>query len=98
MPGFVLDREAEVDLTEIVDHLCDDAGAAVALEVLDAIESAFHYLAEHPQIGHFRPDLTSRDVRFWNIYRYVIVYEPASRPLRVYRVLHGSRNIGDMIE
>jgi plasmid stabilization system protein ParE len=43
-------------------------------------------------MGHERPDLTSRPIRFWTVHSHVLVYRPDSDPLWVLRILHGSRD------
>lgn len=69
----------------------DDHGAAMRL--LDAFERAFRELAANPGLGHRRSDLTRRDLRFWSVYAYLIVYDPNADPIRVARVLHGRRDV-----
>ena len=50
-------------------------------------------LAQNPGIGHVRPDLTNEDVRFWPVFKYLVIYRPATRPLEIVRVLHGQRDV-----
>lgn len=53
-------------------------------------------LAKAPLQGHPRKDLTALPVRFWTVPRYpkyVIVYDPAKKPLEIIRIFHGARNI-----
>jgi plasmid stabilization system protein ParE len=60
-----------------------------------AIFGACAFVAESPLRGHTRADLTALPVRFWTVqpYRnYLIVFDPATDPLQVLRVLHGARN------
>ena len=54
--------------------------------------------ARNPQIGHTRPDLTTKPVRFWPIYSYLIVYDPQSRPLEIVRILSGYRDIAALLK
>jgi plasmid stabilization system protein ParE len=68
-------------------------------EAADRVESAIYAacdrLASNPLAGHVRAHLTPLPVRFWNVPRfpnYLIVYDPASRPLTVLRILHGARD------
>jgi plasmid stabilization system protein ParE len=45
--------------------------------------------------------LTSLPVRIWIIPRYpnyVVVYDPAAKPLRIIRLLHGAREIRRQLE
>ncbi|MBV8842151.1 MAG: type II toxin-antitoxin system RelE/ParE family toxin [Bryobacterales bacterium] len=53
-------------------------------------------LARSPRIGHRRTDLTSRDVLFWRIHSYLIIYQP-SDPINVIAVLHASRDVGNIL-
>lgn len=81
---------------ENVDAICAFiAGESVdaALRVLGFLEQAFEQLAETPEIGHSREDLTNRAVKFWNVFSYLIVYEPTSVPLIIIAVLHGARDL-----
>jgi plasmid stabilization system protein ParE len=57
-------------------------------EIYEAIQS----LVPFPYIGHSRPDLTSKPLRFQSVREYVIVYAPDEKPLAVIAVLHGRRN------
>jgi plasmid stabilization system protein ParE len=50
-------------------------------------------LADNPAIGHVRRDLTGDDVRFWSVFKYLVVYRPNTEPLQIVRVLHGRRNV-----
>lgn len=44
-------------------------------------------------IGHIRRDLVGDDVRFWSVFKYLIVYHPQTKPLQVVRVLHDGRDL-----
>ncbi len=57
-------------------------------EIYEAIQS----LVPFPYIGHSRPDLTSKPLRFQSVPEYVIVYAPDEKPLAVIAVLHGRRS------
>ncbi len=89
---YVLVPEAEQDLAEICAFVAQDSVAAASRLVAE-FESALDRLAELPGIGHVRPDLTNRPVRFWTGHSYLIVY----RPLQVIRVLSGYRDIADLL-
>jgi plasmid stabilization system protein ParE len=50
-------------------------------------------LAEHPDVGHARADITDdAALRFWSVYSYLVVYAPAAKPLAVVSILHGARD------
>ncbi len=43
-----------------------------------------------------RDDLTDEPVKFWSVFSYLIVYDPATQPLGIARVLHGSQDLETM--
>lgn len=91
MTGYDFHPEARTDLDGIWDFIAEDNPAAadrVISDILDAIRA----LVPFPHQGHFRPDLTSRPLRFWRVRDYLIAYAPDEKPLWVVAVLHGSRN------
>jgi plasmid stabilization system protein ParE len=91
MSDFVLHPDAVKDLEEIWEHIAaDNPGAAdrVREEIYDAIRS----LVPFPFVGHSRPELTSRPLRFQIVREYVIAYAADEKPLSVIAVLHGRRN------
>jgi len=65
---------------------------------LQEITAAFRLLASHPEAGHLRQDLTPLPVKFWPVFSYLIVYDPAAHPLAIVRVLHGSRNVAAILD
>ena len=92
MSEFVLTPAAEGDLLEIIEYLEGDSPDAV-LRVVDALDEAMQRLAENPAIGHTRSDLTRADVRFWRVFKYLVIYRPGTQPLQIVRVLHGRRDV-----
>ena len=56
-------------------------------------ETAMEQLTEFPGLGHRRQELTDRDVRFYLVNRYFIVYRIDRVPLNILRVIYASRNI-----
>jgi plasmid stabilization system protein ParE len=95
MSSYLLTPQAEDDLFTVWSYIAqDDVVAADRVEA--QIYEACAFLSSASQAGHIRSDLTSRPVRFWTLPRfpnYVIVYDPASNPLRIIRILHGARDI-----
>jgi plasmid stabilization system protein ParE len=57
----------------------------------------FSTFAEWLGQGHTRRDLTQRDVRFWPVRSYLIVYKEKSEPLQIVAILHGARDIPSII-
>ncbi len=97
MPDYILSPESKDDLREIRDYLASQAGRRLARYVLQEITAAFRLLASHPEAGHFRGDLTPLPVKFWPVFSYLIVYDPAARPLAIVRVLHGRQDVAAIL-
>lgn len=97
MSEFVLTPAAEGDLLKILEYVEGDSPSAI-LRVVDALDEAMQLLADNPGIGHVRPDLTDADVRFWSVFRYLVIYRPETEPLEIVRVLHGSRDVKRLLE
>ena len=79
------------DLDEIWDFIAADSSAAanrVIAQIIDAIDA----LVPFPHVGHKRPDLTGRPLRFIVVREYLIAYAPDEKPLWVIAVMHGRRN------
>ena len=95
--GYRLTPSAQGDVEKITDFIAEDSVEA-ALRVHDALEEAFRHLAEMPAMGHTREDLTDRPVKFWSVYSYLVVYDPASSPLTVIAVLHGARDVEALLK
>jgi len=66
------------------------------LETANRIENeileAFADLAATPGKGHRRSDLTKRNVLFYTLYQYMVVYR-VGRSLGIVAVLHGKRDL-----
>jgi plasmid stabilization system protein ParE len=92
MSGYVFHPGAFADLDEIWEYIAQD-NVNAADRVLADIRSTLTTLAGSPQIGHRRPDLTTRPLRF-HVARdeYLIAYASDEKPLWVVAVLHGRRN------
>jgi plasmid stabilization system protein ParE len=92
----VLSLSAEQDIDEIITYLAEE-NSAVARTFLDALFAAMDHLAEYPELGHLREDLTDKHVKFWPFkWHYLIIYKPTS-PIEIIRVLSGFRDIINLI-
>jgi plasmid stabilization system protein ParE len=84
------------DLFEIWDYIRrDDPEAAdrVEAELLEKCES----LARMPGQGHRRPDYTRSLVLFFPVYSYLIVYKPGTDPLQILAIVHGAREVKNVL-
>ena len=99
MARYRFTPEADSDLFEIWSYIArDNPDAADRVEA--AIYEACTLLAQSPLSGQVRKEFTSRPVRFWIVPRfpnYLIVYRPDARPLEIIRVLHGMRDVRQIL-
>jgi toxin ParE1/3/4 len=94
----VIPREqARRDVEAAVDFYATEAGEAVALRFVDAVEAASRAISHHPASGSPRygheldlPGLRSRLVKG---YPYLIFYAERDTHVDVWRVLHAQRDI-----
>jgi antitoxin ParD1/3/4 len=100
MPGqFQLTPRALRDLEDIWNYIAQDSVDA-ANSVESAIFAACNRLARLPMLGSRRSEITALPVRFWTVTRYpnfIVVYRPDTRPLQVVAVLHGKRNLRELL-
>jgi antitoxin ParD1/3/4/toxin ParE1/3/4 len=54
-------------------------------------------LGSDPGIGHAREDLTDRPLKFCPVYAYLVVYDPETKPVQIIRVLHGMRDVEEIL-
>jgi len=87
---------ADRDLRSIVARIAREYGSRRAENYRSEIVRSIANIAEYPEMGHFRPDVTTKPVRFWAAYSHLIVYWPDSKPLRIARILHGALDPTDL--
>ena len=97
MKRYVLTPPAERDLDQIKQYLVRRAGARIARRVMSEIRRAILLLSSEPGIGHVREDFPGRPVKFWPIYSYLIVNDPATKPLEIIRIVHGAQGLEVML-
>jgi len=71
-----------------------------AREFLEATYNTFEFLATHPGVGRQRVDLGFPDVRSWRIQgfrRYIIFYRQLPDRIQIWRVLHGARDLQNIM-
>jgi plasmid stabilization system protein ParE len=89
---YVLSPDADQDLTEIWDYIAADSIAA-ADRWVGKLFDAFESLAQYPNLGHKREDLTTYPVLFWPVGSYLVIYRIAPSSLQIVAVTQGSRDI-----
>ncbi len=99
MEKYQITPEAVSDLFEIWNFISQDNPEA-ADRVEQAVFRACDLLADSPLAGRVRKDLTPLPLRFWVVQpysKYLIVYDPESKPLQIIRILHGARNLPSIL-
>jgi plasmid stabilization system protein ParE len=94
---YTLAPQAARDLVDIWRYIKQESSRETADRVESVIRSKFAYLADFPNAGHWRRDLTEAAVRFFSVYSYLIVYRPETKPLQIVAVLHGHRDVGKIL-
>jgi toxin ParE1/3/4 len=90
-------RQANQDVEEAVAFYLQEAGEAVALGFIDALEQAYAHMARHPATGspRYAHELDLPGLRTWPLRRhpYLVFYVEHADHIDVWRVLHGHRDI-----
>lgn len=84
---------AKADLIEIAIYIAQD-NPDRALSFVDELEARCFKLGQHPGLGTRRPDL-AEGLRVLPHGRYLIFYREQADMLRVERVMHSARDIGE---
>jgi plasmid stabilization system protein ParE len=96
MKRFRLSPEAARDIREIWAYIAEnsiEAARRVRLQIFHACQR----IAENPGLGHRREDLTGKPVLFWPAGLYLIIYNPARKPVEIIRVVHGARDVPSLL-
>jgi len=94
---YVLAPEAASDLVQIWRYIKKQSSVAMADRVETVILDRIAFLAENPGAGHWRRNLTERPVKFFPVYSYLIVYRPETKPLQIASILHGRRDVEQIL-
>ena len=97
MKRFNLSDEAKQDLKDIKAHLTQESGVQASRYVLSRIKEGMEFLSRIPGAGHLREDLTDDDLKFWPVFSYLIIYNANTRPIGIVRVLHGNRDVSEIL-
>jgi plasmid stabilization system protein ParE len=98
MPSYELSPLAVEDLLSIQEFIARENPPA-ADRLIDDFFAAFDHLAQWPGSGHTRVDLTQRNVRFWPIGSYLVVYRETQNPsgIQIAAVVHAARNLPSLL-
>ena len=93
----ILRERAQRDVDEAIEHYLAEAGPAVALAFIDAVEDTRRRIGEQPAAGSPRlaHELNIPDLRFRPAekFPYLVFYVERETEIDVWRVLHGARDI-----
>ena len=98
MTRAVLSPAAERDIVEIVDWIAAENPVA-ARGFRTSLDTAATTIGDHPRIGALKPELASPPIRFLPLrgYPYIVVYTPDRVPPVIVRVLHGARDLPEIL-
>jgi toxin ParE1/3/4 len=90
---YIVSPAARQDLADIKAYLVLNTDKRAAGHVLESLRDGIRKISAMPGIGHPRPDLGGPDLRFFHVFKYLIMDRPDRRPLEIARILHGSRDV-----
>lgn len=79
------------------DYYARAGGTRLADRVLAEVYDSIQRLIEFPTLGHHRPDLTGKPLRFYRVYDLLLIYDPETSPLYIARIYHGAQDIRSRI-
>ena len=93
-----LSSTAARELREAADYIASENRRAARSFVL-AVDDALATIGKHPDIGAERLELAEPPIRFWTVqrYHYLLVYNCKRSPPRVLHILHGSRDLPELL-
>jgi plasmid stabilization system protein ParE len=95
---YFVSQKADLDINEIWDYIAED-NINAADKLIDKIYETFKRLSEMPFIGNVKSDWTDKELRFWSIKKYLIVYEiNNNNSITIVRVLSEYRDVISIIE
>ena len=89
MPSYVFTEKAERDLEKIIDYTVEHWGNLQAIQYINALEEAAQMLADNPDIGIERDELSAGLLSF-PYQRHILYYFKTIYGVSIIRVLHVS--------
>ncbi|MBI4548776.1 MAG: type II toxin-antitoxin system RelE/ParE family toxin [Ignavibacteriae bacterium] len=89
---------ADADLVEILDFIARDSPNR-ALSYLEKLDKRIGLLEHHPLLGRMprHPKLREFGYRVLIVEAYLVFYVVRGRTIEIHRVVHGSRNLDQLI-
>ena len=96
MRSYRLLTPANRDLTLILEYL-DRYSPLAAERFLARLHERLELLSTQPNSGRQRPEFGYDTLRSITFESYIVAYLPASRPLSIVAILHGSRDLASLL-
>jgi len=99
IPGrYILTETAAADLDEIWEYIAEDNQDA-ADRVFAELLAECARIGSDPGIGHAREDLVAgRPMKFWRLYKYLIIYRTDRAPTEILAIVHGARDVESLLK
>ena len=94
-------REAEEDLAELVDYIAQHDSVERANYVVERLITVCERLEQHPERGHFLPELSSLGIKTFrevHFKPYRIIYEVVGREVFILLIVDGRRSFQAILE
>lgn len=94
MAKFIVSREAEEDINEILGFIADDYFEA-SMSLYARMIEIFEMLADNPMAGRERTEL-KEGLRYFPIGSYLVFYRAWAGKVSITRVLHAARDLDEI--
>ena len=94
-------REAEEDLAELADFIAHHDSVERANFVLQKLLMLCERLEQHPERGHFLPELRSLGIKIYREFHfkpYRVIYEVIGREVFILLIVDGRRSLQAILE
>ena len=90
----------EEDFAEIISYFASEAAPELSVRFEQAVIEAFEHVVAHPEIGRRRKDLAHPEIRSLVVRgfeSYIIFYQVRKRDVFFVRLLHGARDLTELL-
>ena len=96
MSKFIITREAQTDIDEILIYIAAD-NIDAAIRLVDKFTEQFRMLSQNPDAGRERPEI-KEDLRSFPEGNYIIFYRKWAGNIAIVRVLYSARYLDDILD
>src|SRR5690554_1351034 len=98
----ILSRLAALDVVNLISFYLTEADDETALRFIEALEDARRHISSYPDSGSLRytHEIGIHNLRVWQLARFpqMIFYVDQRKDIHVWRVLHGGRDIAQILQ